>query len=225
MKGLLGVALVSLLFGTFLKITSELREEADIGDLDNILLAWTAHFRTPFVTRMALGVTAIGAPWVLALMCVIALGIFLFITRRRWDALQLAAAAIGAGVWTTVGKQVIGRSRPEHPLVPIAGFSYPSGHSLSAAAIYLTLALIAGDATGGFRERAALLALSSIVIGSVGLSRIYLGVHYPSDVLSGILLGSAWALLLETARRYFVPKRSSRLGVLAVLLALASSPC
>ena len=206
---LAGAALASLLFGAFLKITSELLEEADISHLDNVLLARTAHLRTPFLTRVAIDVTALGSPLVLGLMCVIAIGVFLFIARNRWDALQITAAAIGGGLWTYVGKQVVGRSRPEYPLMTIAGFSYPSGHSLSAATIYLTLALIAGEAAGTFRTRAALLVLSSIVIGGVGLSRIYLGVHYPSDVLSGILLGSAWALFLETARRYYVPKHPS----------------
>jgi undecaprenyl-diphosphatase len=78
----------------------------------------------------------------------------------------------------------------------VSGFSYPSGHSVSTCALYLTIAIIAGRYVQHSGARAAIFLAVSAVLIMVGASRVYLGVHYATDVVSGISLGAAWALLL-----------------------------
>jgi undecaprenyl-diphosphatase len=81
-------------------------------------------------------------------------------------------------------------------LIAVSGFSYPSGHSVSTSALYLTIAIIAGRYVQHSGARTAIFLAVSAVLIMVGASRVYLGVHYATDVVSGISLGAAWALLL-----------------------------
>jgi undecaprenyl-diphosphatase len=113
-------------------------------------------------------------------------------------ALQLLGASAGAGILTLVTKNFIERIRPEEvePLIVVSGFSYPSGHSVSTSALYLTIAIIAGRHVEHSGARAAIFLAVSAVLIMVGTSRVYLGVHYATDVLSGISLGASWALVL-----------------------------
>jgi undecaprenyl-diphosphatase len=97
-----------------------------------------------------------------------------------------------------VSKNIIERIRPEEAqqLIVVSGFSYPSGHSVSVSALYLTIAIIAARYVQRSGARAAIFLAVSAVLVMVGASRVYLGVHYATDVVSGISLGAAWALLL-----------------------------
>jgi undecaprenyl-diphosphatase len=107
-------------------------------------------------------------------------------------------ASPGAGVLILLTKGFIERARPTvvPGLVDISGFSYPSGHSLAAAAMYLTIGILVARPLTTVPSRLLVVGLLSLVIGLIALSRVYLGVHYPSDIVSGVALGSAWALLL-----------------------------
>ena len=112
-------------------------------------------------------------------------------------------AAFGSWALMMTTKPIIGRGRPDmvQPLVDAAGYAFPSGHALMAAATYLTFAFMTQKYARHKHARVLLMAFTCLLILVVGGSRIYLGVHYPSDVLGGILLGIAWALLLEAAMR------------------------
>ena len=113
-------------------------------------------------------------------------------------ALQLLAASTGAGILTLLTKNIIERNRPAEAqqMIVVSGFSYPSGHSLSTSALYLTIAIIAGRYIQHSGARAAIFLAVSAILIMVGSSRVYLGVHYATDVLSGFSLGAAWALVL-----------------------------
>ena len=81
-------------------------------------------------------------------------------------------------------------------MIVVSGFSYPSGHSVSTSALYLTIAIIAGRYVQHSGARTVIFLAVSAVLIMVGASRVYLGVHYATDVVSGISLGVAWALVL-----------------------------
>jgi undecaprenyl-diphosphatase len=132
-----------------------------------------------------------------SLHTIIALALLLS-ARDRVGALQLATASGCAFLLTSLTKGFIERPRPTAVpvLVEAVGSSYPSGHSLAAAAMYVTIAILACRHLPQFRQRAIVCALAVIVIAGVGVSRVYLGVHYATDALSGIALGTAWALAL-----------------------------
>jgi undecaprenyl-diphosphatase len=190
----LGGAALAIL--AFVRITRELIE-GDVSAVDRTILLSVARIRTPWLTAAAIDVTALGSITLVVLFSAFTLVVLLML-RDRLGALQMLAASIGAGILTLVTKNVIERIRPEEvqQLIVVSGFSYPSGHSVSTSALYLTIAIIAGRHVQESRARAAMFLAVSAVVIMVGASRVYLGVHYPTDVVSGIALGAAWALVL-----------------------------
>ena len=165
--------------------------------MDSAILLAVAKKRTPWLTTAAVDVTALGSITLVVLFSAFTL-VVLLVLRDRLGALQLLAASAGAGILTVVTKDIIERIRPEEAqrLIVVSGFSYPSGHSVSTSALYLTIAIIAGRYVQHSGARAAIFLAVSVVLIMVGASRVYLGVHYATDVVSGISLGAAWALLL-----------------------------
>ena len=186
----------ALAFGMFVRITRELIE-GDVSAMDSAILLAVTKKRTPLLTVAALDVTALGSITLVVLFSAFTL-VVLLVLRDRLGALQLLAASVGAGVLTLVTKNTIERIRPGEvqQLIVVSGFSYPSGHSVSTSALYLTIAIIAGRYVQHSGARAAIVMAVSAVLVMIGASRVYLGVHYATDVASGILRGVAWALLL-----------------------------
>jgi len=186
----------ALAFLMFIRITRELIE-GDVGAMDSAILLAVAKKRTPWLTIAAVDVTALGSITLVVLFSAFTL-LVLLVLRDRMGALQLLASSAGASILTIVTKDMIERIRPAEAqqLVVVSGFSYPSGHSVSASALYLTIAIIAGRYVQHRGARATIVLAVSAVLIMIGTSRVYLGVHYPTDVVSGISLGAAWALLL-----------------------------
>lgn len=127
------------------------------------------------------------------------LAVAAFILRRRWQAALLVSVAVLGDQLIVYGlKTLIHRPRPDQglALLPASGFSFPSGHTFICLAFYGLLACLAYR---GVRSRAlrAMIAAGVVVLTvAVGMSRIYLGAHWPTDVLGSFLLGSAWVTLL-----------------------------
>jgi len=146
--------------------------------------------------RTAAGVAVASALSDLARPLVVSAAIALALLgrRRRGDAAALIAAPLGASLSSELLKLLIHRPRPAVAAVALPhGFAFPSGHATAAAATYLTLALVLTQGQPAGR-RTAWLALGAGLALAVAASRVYLGVHYLSDVLAGLLWGSAWPL-------------------------------
>ena len=138
--------------------------------------------------------TSLGSHTVLALLVLSAAGLLIFL-RRRTDALWLVAMAAGAMLLNHGLKVIFARARPDvvGHVVDVATYSFPSGHALLSAAVYLTLALLIGREVARPAARRWLFGLAVLLTLLIGSSRVYLGVHWPSDVLGGWLIGSLWA--------------------------------
>lgn len=124
------------------------------------------------------------------------------LTRRRPRvASQIAIGALGGITAELVIKRFFRRKRPTilAHLDRVHSTSFPSGHSMAAASLYLTLAFVAGRSPRLPLGRGALLGCGGALAALVGASRVYLGVHWPTDVLGGLALGTAWASITEAA--------------------------
>jgi undecaprenyl-diphosphatase len=183
--------------GVFVKLAWEISTETELNAFDRMIMGSLPAWRHDSWNGMIVDVTALGSVTLGVLFSVIA-GVFMLFGRDRAGALQLALAGLGSAVLTQIFKSTFSRPRPDMAphLVTVEGTSFPSGHALSAAAIYLTLAILASRNFKEWKQRTAIFTLAALIIVAVGLSRVYLGVHYPSDALSGIALGSSWALFL-----------------------------
>lgn len=152
------------------------------------------------VVVVARGITLLGSEIVLTSVVVIGIAGLAWI--RRWRAaIILLAAGLGALLVTIVLKDHFMRVRPDvvQPLVAESSWSFPSGHSLCSAAIYITLGAIWAGRLSARRAQVALMAGAFLLSFLIGLSRIYLGVHYPTDVLAGWSAGTAWAIICAAA--------------------------
>lgn len=155
-------------------------------------LELAVHARaTPTLDIAMAALTLLGTiPVVVA--TVLAVVALLVRVRRRLDAAALAAFMVGQGLLDDLFKLAIGRPRPQlFPHAAAHGFSFPSGHAMTTIALAGALVFLVWPRLPGSLRWAALLAAAAIVAG-VGTSRVYLGVHYPSDVLGGWLAGAAW---------------------------------
>ena len=163
-----------------------------------------------WLKRVAFDLTALGSPAVIVLAVVLALG-HLLLARRGVAATTICLSTAGAFALTASLKWFFDRARPSvvPPLAAASGGSFPSGHAALSAAVYLTMAaLLAGEAPNPSARR-FMLAAGALVTLLVGATRVLIGVHYPSDVLAGWVLGSAWALLCSAVSRRWRKSRAS----------------
>jgi len=140
--------------------------------------------------------TSLGSPSVLALVIIAVVG-YLWLERERRTALFVLLAVAGGAALEMLLKVGFARPRPElvSHLVDVNSFSFPSGHATMATITYLTLGVLLASAQEHRRMKLYLLAVATFLTLLVGISRIYLGVHYPTDVLAGWCIGAAWAAL------------------------------
>ena len=149
-----------------------------------------------WVEELARDVTGLGSVVVLALLTVASAG-FLLLQRKRHLAVYLVLA-VATG---TIGSSLLkwGFSRPRPDLVAhghaVYTSSFPSGHSMMSAVVFLTLGVLLATAQSKRVMQVYVLAIAVLVTVAVGISRVYLGVHWPTDVLAGWAAGSGWALL------------------------------
>lgn len=152
-------------------------------------------------------VTALGGFTVLTIVTVVGAVAFLIHGRRR-HALVLVGAVLLAQLTSEVVKVIYDRPRPDlvsHGSYVYSG-SFPSGHSMLSAATYLTLAMLIASTEPKRGAKRMVFGLAFALMIAVGFSRVYLGVHWPSDVLAGWSLGAAWSLAAWIVLLRFEPR-------------------
>lgn len=165
-------------------------------NFDKAVLNFIQSFQSPFLTPVFLALTFLGDKF-FVVAAVLAAAAVLFHLKYKREALFTLAAAAGSQLLSLLFKNLIGRERPFiNALVDADGFSFPSGHSIAAIAFYGALAFVIVGLIKNKRRKVLTIALFSVLILGVGISRIYLGVHWPSDVLGSFALGGAWLILL-----------------------------
>lgn len=152
-----------------------------------------------WLNEMMRDVTALGSTIVM-LMVTLAVIAFLRLTEKRRAALWVFAAVMGGAVISTALKYAFNRPRPDIMLdTAIYSASFPSGHAMMSAVVYLTLGALIARTQQDRLLRVYIIVFSVFLALIIGISRIYLGVHWPTDVLAGWALGAGWAMVCWTA--------------------------
>ncbi|HUO27600.1 MAG TPA: phosphatase PAP2 family protein [Bryobacteraceae bacterium] len=165
---------------------------------DNCVRAAIHTHATPPLTAFMRGLTFVGSPAAL-----IIIGVVIVFALDRSDALHFVIAVIGAELLDRSLKLFFHRPRPPafFGLAEPGGFSFPSGHALVSCAFFVTMAALAAKRIESQTARICLYAAAALLIAAIGFSRIYLGVHYPTDVLAGYAAAAAWLSIVTLARR------------------------
>jgi undecaprenyl-diphosphatase len=163
----------------------------------------------PAMQEAARDITALGGVVVVSLLTAVTGG-FLALDGKRRMALFVCGSVVSGLIVSTILKDLFVRPRPD--LVPrvayASGASFPSGHSMMSAFTYLTLGALLARSQERKRLKAYFILLAVLLTFLVGVSRVYLGVHWPTDVLAGWTAGAVWALLCWLAARWLQRRRA-----------------
>lgn len=189
-----------------------------LASLDTAVLEWMHRHATPSGMAVGLTVSRVGSP--LAMTVLAFAGALLLATLEEWIVLGGWVMAFGgAGVLDHWLKILVHRPRPAYAtaLLHHPTWSFPSGHAMGALVGYGMLAYVVVLLTGASGKRRTLIVTSAaVLITVIGLSRLYLGVHYLSDVIGGYAVGSTWLALciwgVETSRRIQAQPRLDPMG-------------
>ncbi len=199
------VAVLLVIGGTwgFIQLLDEVNE-GETQRVDEWAIRNIGGYDAPaWLDEIGRDLTALGGIAVLSIVT-LAVGGYLLIEGKTRTLILLAVATIGALVLSFVLKDLIDRPRPE--LVQHRSYvmtkSFPSGHSMLSAAVYLTLGTLLARLTTRRILKCYYIGIAMLMTGLVGISRVFMGVHWPTDVLAGWTAGLAWAILCWVVARY-----------------------
>lgn len=192
-------AIVSLLLfivgiNLFVELSSLVKDDL-MGNFDESVFSKLHSYRTPLLNKYFIFITDIGDIQGYAVVLIIcALGVYL--STKRWALLyEVTSVLLLATLSNVLLKRAYDRARPElEHLVTVKTLSYPSGHAMSSMAFYGFLIYLVYKSTLNVRLKSIIIAIAFLLILSIGTSRVYLGVHFPSDVLGGWIAGLIWVV-------------------------------
>ncbi|HVE71128.1 MAG TPA: phosphatase PAP2 family protein [Thermoanaerobaculia bacterium] len=200
-----GIVLALAAGDEFLDLAESLRAESPgLQRIDRDVHDWAVDTRTPVSTFFLTALTIIGTPVGLGLLIAIAAGILALRKRWRWGAYLIVTCGIG-GLLNLLLKSYFARARPNlaEALRDAHGYSFPSGHAMGSTIVFGAFAYLAFRILTKWRPRAAALAFCVSMIAAICASRIYLGVHWISDVAAGITAGVIWVAFATVAYETF----------------------
>lgn len=195
-----GALVLMLAVFVFAQIAEDVMMAERITRLDVQVSNWFHANATPLGTRFMLGVTHLhSTTGILSLSAALAL---YWGRRKAWDWVVTLLVSVPVGMLLNmVLKDIFQRARPafEHPVLTLGSYSFPSGHAAAATLFYGVVAAWLICRPGSWLGRVAIALLATSMVALVGLSRVYLGAHYPSDVLAAMAASSAWLAFSLTA--------------------------
>ena len=192
---LAGLLLSFLALLSFVNIADEVLDN-DISDFDDQVATFFRQNRTQTLTWFMLQITQLGSGIVCTFLTVIISGLLLLLNERWASIFQISFVLIITGILNRLLKFSFSRPRPEEFfLISEESWSFPSGHAMTAVAFYGFIIFLIWRRKNKLRIRLSVSLILVLLILLIGASRIYLGVHYPSDVLAGYAAGLFWLLL------------------------------
>ncbi len=207
-----GLAIVVFFAYLFLGVAQDLIAQEAVYLADYRILNLLQIFRSPRFSQTMLFITYLGG-WPAILAGSIAAGLFLAVLRRWRYLVGFIAAVLGGELFVYGMKMLFRRPRPPliNALTPETGYSFPSGHVFVAIVFYGLLAYFVWRGTRRRAVRALAIAAGLFAVVLIGFSRLYLGVHWPSDVLASLAAGAAWLTAVITALE--IRRKFGRIGV------------
>ncbi len=182
-----------------------------IVHFDTSVIGFVQGLEAPWLTTVMKIVTWIGSGSVVAPIAVIGFIVLYFVLHYRQQAFLLVVVIAGSVIFNSVLKNYFKRERPEiHRIMDANGFSFPSGHSMMAFALYAIIAYIAWRNVKTVTSRVVLVLFTTFMIIMIGTSRIYLGVHYPSDIVGGFAASAIWVTIAISVYAYFQEKQKKQ---------------
>lgn len=207
----IGVVLMLAAAWVFGGIAEDVVDAEEITILDQWLAQWFHARATPGFTQAMLLLTHVHNTAGMLVMTAVA-GIYFYLHRARYWLLALILTVPGGMLLNVMLKHIFQRTRPslDNPLLTLATYSFPSGHTVAATLFYGFIAAYLVCRHGRWKTRALIVAAACLMVALVGLSRMYLGVHYLSDVLAAIAEGCGWLAVCITGVSTLRRRRAAR---------------
>ncbi|MGN7355897.1 phosphatase PAP2 family protein [Paenibacillus sp. SAF-054] len=190
------LAVTSLILGSLFVIMTILILTDHIAWFDNAVISAVQGMETGWLTTIMKFFTFLGSSLMASILSVLAFVFLMVVLKHRRELILFLVAVGGSEVWNIILKNVIHRARPNtHRLIEVTGFSFPSGHSMAAFALYGALTFLLWRHIPSFGGRVLMIIVGVALTLWIGISRIYLGVHYPSDVFGGYLASATWLMV------------------------------
>jgi membrane-associated phospholipid phosphatase len=189
----------------------------DANQFDATVRGAVHNHATPLLTSVMQGFSFLGSvTWVLIFGLLVACACFYF--KRPRIAAFLAITMAGAGTLDYVLKLSFHRPRPAAFFgVAPSSYSFPSGHSLGSLCLYGILASVLSDRMRPGKQKFFVWLAAAFLVLMIGLSRIYLGVHYPSDVIAGYLAGAVWVTAVTVVDKILLDRREKKINLAKIL--------
>lgn len=164
-----------------------------IVDFDRQVIHFVQAYEAPFLTRVMKFFTFIGSTLAVVVICLLIIFFLFIVLHHRSELLLFITVVAGSPILNFILKEIFQRARPDlHRLIEIGGYSFPSGHAMNAFTVYGILTFLLWRHIFIRTGRILLIIFSVIMIAAIGVSRIYLGVHYPSDIIGGYSASGFW---------------------------------
>jgi undecaprenyl-diphosphatase len=185
--------IISLLSLSAFSIVAILIRAEMIVDFDLTIIRGVQSLESPFLTTVMEFFTIIGSTQAVIVLCLLIILFLYKVLHHRKELILFIAVVAGSPLLNLLLKEIFQRVRPDlHRLIEIGGYSFPSGHAMNAFTVYGILTFLLWRHIFNRAGRSILLLFSAFAVFMIGTSRIYLGVHYPSDVIGGYFASGFW---------------------------------
>ena len=195
----LGLGVAALFLVVFTELAEEVMED-EMRRFDGSIIGYFQAMDHPYLDNAMIVITEFGSVWFLATLSLVTVAVLWAKYKDKWGILFFLVAVGIGGLLTRILKQLYERGRPSiNPEIDAVGYSFPSGHSMGSLIFYGFIMYLVMRSNGSVLFKRLSILLLAILVLFIGSSRIYLGAHFPSDVLAGYIAGAIWLILCLVA--------------------------